>query len=118
MKHVLYAEDDFTNRKLVKHFLQKHNIECELVSNGVDAFKYAKDKNYQLIILDQYMPGMNGIDIVKKLRQDGNNIPAIAITSDDSLIEELKHAGFNEVFIKPLHQTVYNEIVKTYLTEK
>ncbi len=112
---VLYAEDEFTNRKLLEIQLGKSGISCDLASDGTTALHKFLENNYQVIILDQYMPGMNGDVLAGRIREVNATIPLIAITSDDAEIDKLKKAGFCEVFIKPLRNKDYIEVIQKYL---
>jgi two-component system response regulator ResD len=112
---VLYAEDEFTNRKLLEIQLGKSGISCDLASDGTSAYQKFQENQYQVIILDQYMPGMNGDVLARLIRETKPDIPLIAITSDDAETENLKKAGFSEVFIKPLRNKEYIEVIRKYL---
>jgi two-component system response regulator ResD len=112
---VLYAEDEFTNRKLLEIQLGKSGISCDLASDGMIAFQKFMENTYQVIILDQYMPGMNGDVLARRIREKNADIPLIAITSDDAEIEKLKQAGFCEVFIKPLRSKDYLDVIQKHL---
>ncbi len=114
-KKVLYAEDEFTNRKLLQIKLKNLGVECDLAQDGTQAFEMYEKNTYSLVILDQYMPGMNGDEVAKKIRTENKNIPLIAITSDDREVENLKSAGFNEIFIKPLRGNSYINVINYYL---
>jgi CheY-like chemotaxis protein len=116
-KIVLYAEDELSNRKLVHVKLEKAGIQCDLVEDGLKAVEKCKSNQYDLIILDYYMPGMDGIDAAKEIRDFSSNIPIFAITSDDSKESQLFKAGFDEVFIKPVHGQELIETVKSYLSQ-
>ena len=115
-KRVLYAEDEFTNRKLLEIKLKNHGIACDLAQDGLKAMELFNSRQYDLVILDQYMPGMNGDQVARKIRESHPHLPLIAITSDDGEIQRLNEAGFNEVFIKPLRGQHYIDSIKNYLT--
>lgn len=115
-KRVLYAEDEFTNRKLLEIKLKNHGISCDLAQDGLKALELFQKNEYDLIILDQYMPGLNGDQVARKIREQRPELPLIAITSDDGEIQRLNEAGFNEVFIKPLRGQHYIDSIKNYLT--
>ena len=114
-KRVLYAEDEFTNRKLLQIKLKNLGVECDLAQDGIQAFEMYEQNEYELVILDQYMPGMNGDEVAKKIRSADPKIPLIAITSDDREVDNLKSAGFNEIFIKPLRGNSYINVINYYL---
>ncbi len=115
-KRVLYAEDEFTNRKLLEIKLKNHGISCDLAQDGLKAMELFQKNEYDLVILDQYMPGLNGDQVARKIKEQRPDLPLIAITSDDGEIQRLNEAGFNEVFIKPLRGQHYIDSIKNYLT--
>lgn len=114
-KRILYAEDEFTNRKIMEIQCRKAEVECVLVEDGRTALKRAKEEIFQLIILDQYMPGLNGDTIAEKLRSDGITTPLVAITSDDDKKKTLEACGFDAIYIKPLRQKDYQDILARFI---
>jgi CheY-like chemotaxis protein len=115
MKKVLYAEDEYTNRKLIELLLDERGVRCDLAEDGCMALEMFKQNDYSLVLLDQFMPGLLGSEVAKKIREEGSTVPLIAITSDDSQIPLLKEAGFEKVFIKPLRGADYLETIMSYL---
>jgi CheY-like chemotaxis protein len=115
---VLYAEDEFTNRKLLEIQLKNIGIQCDLAGDGMEAVRLFKENAYDLVILDQFMPGMNGDEAAKIIRSISPDIPLIAITSDDGEIPVLRQAGFQEIFIKPLRGKDHIDIIKKHLARK
>ncbi len=112
---VLYAEDEFTNRKLLEIQLKNNGIACDLALDGGQAMDLFRQNRYDLVILDQYMPVMNGDQCAREMRKDRPDIPLIAITSDDGETDRLMAAGFDRVFIKPIRGSDYMETIKEYL---
>ena len=90
-------------------------IECDLALDGNMALQLFRQNRYDVIILDQYMPGLNGDQVARQIRQSDPEIPLIAITSDDSEINTLRQAGFNDIFIKPLRGQNYLLKIQSYL---
>jgi CheY-like chemotaxis protein len=117
MKEVLYAEDDFTNRKLLQIKLTKEGIKCDSVENGKKAWEILQEdpKAYKILIVDLDMPEMSGLELCQKVREKGWEVPMISLTSDDSREKDLLAAGFNHVLIKPLLDNSYLEVIKAYL---
>jgi len=101
-KRVLYAEDERTNRKLIQIRLKDEGIECVAVEDGVEALRLFQESPFDMIILDHYMPRMNGDEVAKEIRKIDSSIPVIGITSDEQSVEYLRICGFNEVIVKPL----------------
>ncbi|MBN1685102.1 MAG: response regulator [Spirochaetales bacterium] len=117
MKRVLYAEDEYTNRKLIEMLLEQRGVRCDLAENGVAAFEMFKKNDYALVLLDHYMPGLSGGEVARKIRAGGSSVPLIAITSDDSQVPALEEAGFNRVFLKPMRGPEYMDTIMSYLED-
>ncbi len=115
MKKILYAEDEYTNRRLIELLLHKRGVQCDLAEDGWQAFEMFKQNEYSLVLLDQFMPGLLGSEVAQKIREEGSMVPLIAITSDDSQIPLLEKAGFDKVFIKPLKGDDYLKTIMSYL---
>ena len=113
-KRVLYAEDDVANRKLLEVKLEREGIECDAVENGKLAVQMYAEKEYDAVVLDQYMPEMDGEEVAAYIRERSSDIPLIAVTSDDSLKSVLLEAGFSEVLVKPLRGDVAVDRIKAY----
>ena len=71
---LLFAEDEIAMSEAVTDILTYHHYMVDSVYDGITAFEYAKAEEYDAIILDIMMPGMNGIEVLKKLRKEGIGI--------------------------------------------
>ena len=114
MKKILYAEDECTNRKLLRMLLNREGIDCDLAPDGISALDLFQRNHYSAVILDQYMPGMNGDEVAREIRAIDESVPLIALISDDSQVPALMKAGFDRVFIKPLRGTEYVDTIASY----
>lgn len=114
-KSILYAEDEFTNRRIMEIQCRRYGVECMLAEGGREALEMIGARDFDLIILDQYMPGLNGDEVARAVRKDLGATPMIAITSDDGCVPRLKESGFDAVFVKPLRAAEYREILEAYL---
>ena len=114
-KKVLYAEDDLANRKLLEIKLEQAGFECDVVENGSLALQRYEDNTYDVVILDQYMPEMDGEQVAAEIRKSSPHIPIIAVTSDDSLRTQLLDGGFNEVIVKPVRGNEAIDVINSYL---
>jgi len=115
-KQILLAEDEFTARKLLEFQLKRLNIVFDSVETGADALEYFRQGSYKLVLLDEYMPGLNGSEVAREIRKIDPTVPLLAMTSDPEAIPRLKEAGFREVFVKPLHGKVHLDIILGYLS--
>jgi CheY-like chemotaxis protein len=114
MSKVLYAEDEYTNRKLLEILLQREGIDCDLAADGVSALDMFQHNTYAVVILDHYMPGLNGAEVAREIRAIDGSVPLIALTSDDSQVPVLEKAGFDRIFLKPLRGNDYIGAIASY----
>ncbi|HSF48681.1 MAG TPA: response regulator [Burkholderiales bacterium] len=103
---VLIVEDDASSRKLARDLLAVNGyrtIECE---TGEEGLRLALELYPALILMDIQLPGISGIEALKRLREDARtkNIPAIAVTASVTMRErsEIKEAGFDGFQSKPI----------------
>ncbi len=115
-KKVLYAEDDFVNQELLRVKLNKVKIQCDIVSDGKTAVLKCRNNKYDLIILDHYMPVLDGMQAAKQIRKLLPKKPIVALTSDDNIKEKLLRNGFNDVIIKPLRGDKIKRLIELYLS--
>ena len=100
---VLLAEDDIDLATTIIDYLSLQGIACDHFSNGEAALQALQQASYQCIILDWQMPRLSGIDVAKKMRAQGNDIPVLMLTARDSLDDKLSgfDAGVDDYLIKP-----------------
>jgi len=117
-KKVLIVDDNALNLKVTSRILQSYDIETTLVESGEECLDYVKNSEFDLILLDQMMPGLNGVETLKKLKEiDGFNTPVIVLTADAMSGQKEKYidAGFNDYLSKPIDKKELNRILKEYL---
>ena len=100
---VLLAEDDKRLGKLIQYMLEQNGIQVEWVTNGSDIYEYAMYTDYDILILDWMMPGENGVDACKRLRNDGYQRAILMLTARDSVEDRVKglDAGADDYLVKP-----------------
>jgi CheY-like chemotaxis protein len=112
---VLLAEDEETTRELVERQLSGfEGLICDSVGDGAAALRLLGLRRYDLAILDQFMPGLNGDEIVRSVRAVNPDLPLLALTADADQAEPLRRAGFSRVFVKPLRNADLKEILFEY----
>jgi len=65
--HILVAEDNEANQELIKIILSKYGLSYDIANNGLEAYELYKEKSYDLILMDEQMPVMDGTESVKKI---------------------------------------------------
>jgi len=110
MLRILIAEDDRELRRLFAHVLIKNGYEVKEVGNGKEALDAMDNNFYDLIISDVMMPVMDGYELVRMLRDAGNNTPVLMITAKDAF-DDMRIgilSGADDYMIKPVN---VNEMV-------
>lgn len=100
---ILLAEDERSLSRAVVALLERSNYAVDAVYDGVEALEYLDTGNYDALILDIMMPRMDGLSVLKKLRQRGNPIPVLILTAKseiDDKVEGLDN-GANDYLTKP-----------------
>ncbi len=100
-KKILVADDDDLNRKLLKEFLSFYSYDVECVDNGKDAIALIKTGHYDVLITDYVMPGINGVELTKRVRSLNLSLPIIGISASGDE-QEFMAAGANLFMEKPL----------------
>ena len=114
---ILIVEDDPMVAHIHKHYLNElKNFEIvEVIDNGLSALEYLRENsaNIDLVILDVHMPKMSGLEMLKKLREEGNDVSVIPITAinDNRTISEFMNLGVIDYLVKPFSQDRFNQAV-------
>lgn len=124
---ILVVDDIPANRKIIEKILrQPKSIPCKLdhATNGWEAVQLAKQKNYDLILMDVHMPVMNGIQATLAIRQEAQEtqssrppVKIIAITGDAAWCRmACLEAGMNECLSKPISPSTLCGLIKQFLS--
>ncbi|MBO5069845.1 MAG: response regulator transcription factor [Roseburia sp.] len=100
---LLLAEDELSLARALVKILEKNNYTADAVYNGADALAYLETGDYDAAILDIMMPQMDGITVLKKLREQGNRIPVIMLTAKAEVDDKVLglDSGANDYLTKP-----------------
>ncbi|MFM7897220.1 MAG: ATP-binding protein, partial [Flavobacterium sp.] len=117
-KKVLLVEDNKINQMITQKMLEKRGISCNIIDNGEDAIEDVKINNYDLILMDVHLPGINGTEATSEIRKFNSQIPIVALTaiSLNENREMLLSYGMNEVITKPFEPEHFYTVVTKYLT--
>ncbi|OCL82083.1 response regulator transcription factor [Arcobacter porcinus] len=101
---ILYAEDEEGIRKNIADSLSYYVKEVIEASNGEEAFNLFEMKKPDIILSDLHMPILNGIDFVKRVRQNNRNIPIVMITAftDKKYLLEAVELHMEKYIVKPI----------------
>ena len=116
---VLIAEDNQVNQAIIRGYLNKLNVDYEVVSNGQEVLDALNNTDYDLVLMDCEMPTMNGFEATKRIRQSqrNNQVPIVALSAhtQSDLEREIKQVGMNGFLAKPIDKQALEKTLKAYL---
>lgn len=100
---LLFAEDEVELSDAVVAVLKHNKYSVDAVYNGQDAYDYLSAQEYDGAILDIMMPGLDGVEVVKRIRKEGNQVPVIFLTAKSELDDRVLglDAGADDYLTKP-----------------
>jgi DNA-binding response OmpR family regulator len=101
--HVLIVEDEKKMAGLLKKGLEEENHTVSLAFDGLDALEMALDFEYDAIVLDLMLPGIDGFEVARRLRKGGNKTPILVLTARDTVPDVVKglDTGADDYMTKP-----------------
>lgn len=100
---ILLAEDERSLSKALIKIFELNNYSVDAVYNGEDALEYLSADNYDVVVLDIMMPKLDGIAVLQKLREQGNEIPVLMLTAKSEIDDKVLglDSGANDYLTKP-----------------
>ena len=100
---LLLAEDEKELSRALTTILERSNYSVDAVYNGEEALEYLNSNNYDGLILDIMMPRVDGLTVLKKLREKRNLIPVLLLTAKSEVDDKVEglDAGANDYLTKP-----------------
>ena len=119
MINVLVVEDDPMVAQLHEHYLsQIKGFElCDMCRNGDEALRLLQSRSYDLLILDVFMPSMDGLRLLAKIRENGFDVDVIIVSAanDKDKIKQALRLGAVDYIIKPFEFERFNLALNNYL---
>lgn len=114
---ILVIDDDIPITEFIAEVLQDEGYSVDVAFNGVQGLDRVKKQRPDLILLDMYMPIMNGLAVLSQLRSDSSwsSIPVIGMSAGAFNATDLRQQGATLMFQKPFDIDVMIEAVKTIL---
>ena len=120
-KKVLLVDDNNLNLKVAARLLKEYNLEPELIDSGFACLeKIQEGSKYDLILLDDMMPKMSGVETLKKLKEiNGFNMPVVILTANaiSGMKEKYLEEGFNDYLAKPIDKVELKRVLNHYLSK-
>lgn len=100
---VLVVDDEVKLADAVGELFRRNKFVVDVVYDGEDGYFYAKKGDYDVVVLDVMMPGMDGFQVVQKLRQAKRNVPVLMLTAKDEVASRVKglDCGADDYLTKP-----------------
>ncbi len=119
--NLLVVDDVDINVKIICLLLKECNIHIDTANSGFEAIKKTSNKKYDIILMDHMMPGMDGIEAMKAIRADDNNMSAqsvfIMLTANaiDGMREHFIEEGFSAFLSKPVNSSLLEETLAQFI---
>lgn len=119
-KKALIVDDSKLNLKVAENVLKNFLVSTESVTSGLECLSCVNSKKYDIIFMDIMMPNMSGVEVLRKLRENGVNTPVIALTADAIEGQEEKYMseGFDGYISKPINKEKLSYVLNKYLGGK
>ncbi|WP_019027624.1 ATP-binding protein [Colwellia piezophila] len=114
---ILVAEDHPTNQMVIKRQLERLHFHADFVDDGEQALSAIMQQNYGLLLTDCHMPNMDGYQLTRTLREQGNIIPIIALTANalTGEAERCHNLGMNDYLTKPISLDMLKQTIDKHL---
>ena len=102
---ILWADDEIDLLKPHILFLETRGYDITPVNNGSDAVEMSADKNFDIIFLDENMPGLTGLETLSQIKNINNDVPIVLITKNEEeyLMEDAIGSKIDDYLIKPVN---------------
>ena len=119
-KSILIVEDSPTNRRVLELMLKRFHLEMDFAQDGKEALDVVSNKDYALILMDIQLPGMDGIEITRRIRNmlPEEKQPTIVGVSANVMQQDItkaKEAGMDEYIFKPIRIAELHKLIAKYL---
>ena len=101
---VLVIEDERHLNEAITHLLKQNNYTVDSVYDGIDGYDYIQSDIYDLVVLDVMLPSMNGFEILRKVREEGNETTILMLTAKSQIEDKVQGLdyGADDYLTKPV----------------
>jgi signal transduction histidine kinase/ActR/RegA family two-component response regulator len=112
-RNILIVDDNRINQVVTCRILEKQNFNCSVAKDGLEAIDKAREQEFDLILMDVNMPGINGLEATRKIREFNEEVPVVALTAVeiDEIRNKIYRAGMNDIIVKPYDVQQFYQIV-------
>jgi DNA-binding response OmpR family regulator len=100
---VLVVEDEHKIANSIRQGLQQENFTVDVAFDGIEGYDLATSEEYDVIVLDRLLPGIEGVEICKKLREQKNHTPILILTAKGQISDRVEglESGADDYLVKP-----------------
>src|SRR5512139_2409501 len=114
MPNILIVDDSSTMRKIISRSLRQAGLAVDDIyeaGDGIEGLSVLGDKKVDLVLSDINMPNMDGLEFIKQVRANGNNVPIVMITTEggEDIIKEALSSGASSSIKKPFTPDQLNQ---------
>jgi len=118
VKKLLFADDEESIRLLYKEEFEEKGYEVILASNGQEALEKFAEQNPDLLVIDIKMPGMDGIEVLKKIREQSRQVPVILCTAYGEYRHNLETWASDDYIVKSANLAGLMKKIETLLARQ
>ncbi len=102
---ILWVDDEIESLKSQKIFLENKGYGVQTLTNGFDAIDFVKENIVDVVLLDESMPGITGLETLQKIKEINSRIPVVLITKNETenLMDEAIGSQITDYLIKPVN---------------
>jgi CheY-like chemotaxis protein len=117
---ILWADDEIDLLKPHILFLQQRGYDITPVNNGAEAVELSEARHFDIVFLDEHMPGMSGLEALAQIKNHKPNLPVVMITKneEEQIMEEAIGAKIDDYLIKPINPSQILLAIKKILDNK
>ncbi|WP_294510099.1 response regulator [uncultured Bilophila sp.] len=117
---LLVAEDNPVNQEIMTVLLEETHAQVKMANNGIEALKLLERETFDLMFLDIQMPGMDGYETIKIIRERGYVLPVVALTAHAMQADKQRclDAGMDAYLSKPFKQALLFDTIHNLLPER
>jgi len=116
-KDILLVDDDIDNLNLLSMLLESEGFDVSTASSGIKALETLKHDKFRMMITDFNMPGINGVELATKVKEQRSDMRIVLATGADlsKIVEAAANAGISELFSKPIEFQRFLAAIRTSL---
>ena len=102
---ILWVDDEIESLQSQKMFLENKGYEVHTLTNGFDAIDYVKEHPVDVVLMDETMPGITGLETLAKIKEMNQQLPVVLITKNETenLMDEAIGSQISDYLIKPVN---------------